>query len=126
MAQRCITTLAHRDRQYSESRPHRKILMLVRLFSPARRLMMNAFRGRHIKHLPMPVQPKTKTNTPTRKAPFKNRCDPANRHKRLAPQCARAATDPLARHRLFNRRRKSVWQRGTDQLAGLKSLESTM
>src|ERR1043166_2455511 len=90
MYQSHSTTLPHRERQNPESRAHRKILMLVRLFPPTRRLVMNAFRARHVKHFPISAQTITKIEILAWRTPREKRCKPTNRLERLAPQCTRS------------------------------------
>src|SRR5689334_12564268 len=126
MAQCCTTPLPHRDCQNPEARAHRKILMLVRLLSPLRRLMMNALRSGHIKHFPIAAQTITKIEILTRRTPGKKRCKPTHRLERFAAQRTRTSADPLAWHGLFDCGWKSIRQRGSDQLAGFKSFEATM
>jgi hypothetical protein len=78
MAQRLKPSFAHRDRQNPEARAHREILMLVQRLAPARRLVMNAPRRRHIKHLPTPAQPVAKIKILTWRASRKKRCKAGN------------------------------------------------
>src|SRR6185369_9916537 len=89
MAQRCITALAHGDRQNPKARAHRKVLMLIRLFPTTRSLMMNASRSRHIKHFPTTAQTITKIEILARRAPRKKRREATDIFERLAPQRTR-------------------------------------
>src|ERR1041385_6476229 len=109
MAQRRVTTLSHRERQNPKPRPHRQILMLVQRLTPARRLVMNTGRRRHVKHLPAPAQTITKIEILARRTARKERRKPTHRLERLAAQRANAAADPLARNRCRKCRWKSVW-----------------
>ena len=88
--------------------------------------MMDALRRWHVVNLPIAADSITKIEILTRRTPRKKRREPANRFKRLAPQRADAATDPFARYRFFECRRKSVWQRGANQFAGLESFDAAM
>src|ERR1044071_1472324 len=126
MAQRRISTLAHRDRENPKSRSHRQILMMIRLFPPARRLMMNALRRWNIKHLPLPAQTITKIQILAGRASREEGCKATDRVECLSPQRTRATSDPLTRYRVFGCRWKSVWECCSDQFAGLKSFNRTV
>ena len=99
--ERNVTILAHRDRQNSESCSHRKILVPIRLFATARRLMMNTLRGRHVEHLPLTAETITEIQILAWRAARKERCKTSDRLERFATQCTRSATDPFARYRIF-------------------------
>src|ERR1051325_10498516 len=124
MAQRRVTTLPHRDRQYPKPRPHRKILMLVQRLAPAWRLVMNAARRRHVKHSPTPTQTIPKIEILARRAPREERRKATNRFERLSPQSTDAAANPLAGHRLGRSVWKAIRQRCANQLARVKSFDS--
>src|ERR1043165_2075694 len=123
MAEGNIALLAHGDRQNPKARSHRQILMLIRLLSTARSLMMNTLRCRNVEYFPLAAQPITKIEIFTGRAARKEGRESTHQFECLAPQRTRATADPFARYRLFRCRWKSVWERCPDQLSRFESFD---
>src|SRR5690349_4413946 len=100
MRQCDVTFLSHRDRQDAKARAHREVLMLIRRFAAARRLMMYAARGGHVVNLPRPAEAISKIEILTGRAAFEERRETADCCERFTSQRARTAADPFARDRL--------------------------
>ena len=110
MRERSVTIPAHRDRQNSESCSHRKILLPIRLFATARRLMMNASRRRYIQHLPLTTKTVTEIQILAWRAARKERCETTNRLKCVTAQRTCSTSDPFALYRTLGRFRITIWK----------------
>ena len=124
--ERCVSILSHRDRQNSETRPHRKILMLIRFFAPSCSLMMNAPGGRHVKHFPLSAETITKIQIFTWRTAREERCETSNRLECVTPQRTSPSAEPFARDKVPSSSRKSVRKSRSYQPSGFKAFLFSM
>src|SRR5204863_5363042 len=124
--ERCVPVLSHCDCQNSKSRSHGKILVLIRFFATAGGLMMNAFRGRYVVHLPALAETVAEVQILAWRTAREERCKTTNRFKGFTLQGAGSAADPLAAYWLLCVRWESIGESSSYQAARFEAFHATM
>jgi len=88
--------------------------------------MMNAFRGRHVVHLPTLAETVAEVQILAWRTAREERCKTANRFEGLTPQGTGSAADPLAAYWLLCVRWESIRESSSYQAARFEAFHATM